>query len=77
MVATGLPSSVSDAAVGALCARAALRGGLFNVKINAVGLEDRDFADETILAGTTLADRAERLEREILERFEERIRSGD
>jgi len=76
MVDQGLPSSVSDAAVGVLCARTALRGAFFNVKINAAGLDDPGFVDEKVAAGTALADRAERLEQEILEKFEERIRSG-
>ena len=43
MVETGLASSVSDAGVGVLCARAALRGAFLNVKINVTGLDDEEF----------------------------------
>lgn len=40
MAEIGNPNSVSDAGVGGLCARAALKGGYFNVKINAQGYGD-------------------------------------
>jgi glutamate formiminotransferase/formiminotetrahydrofolate cyclodeaminase len=39
MAAEGLSSSVSDAAAGALLARAAVRAAGYNVRINAAGLE--------------------------------------
>ncbi len=44
MVEQGNPNSVTDAGVGALCARAAVCGAAFNVLINASSLEDRTFA---------------------------------
>jgi glutamate formiminotransferase/formiminotetrahydrofolate cyclodeaminase len=40
MAETGMDASLSDAAVGALCARTAVRGAGFNVRINAKGLTD-------------------------------------
>lgn len=40
MAETGNPNSVSDAGVGALCARAAIKGAYLNVKINAQDLQD-------------------------------------
>ena len=40
MAATGNPNSVSDAGVGALCARAAVKGCYLNVKINAQDLKE-------------------------------------
>lgn len=49
MAAKGLQNSLSDAGVGMLCAKTAVIGAYFNVKINAKGLKDRKFAD-TILA---------------------------
>ena len=49
MAKEGLQSSLSDAGVGALCARTAVIGAYFNVRINAKDIKDRDFA-ETILA---------------------------
>jgi glutamate formiminotransferase/formiminotetrahydrofolate cyclodeaminase len=40
MASLGNPASVSDAGVGALCARAAVRGAWLNVRINLKGLSD-------------------------------------
>jgi glutamate formiminotransferase/formiminotetrahydrofolate cyclodeaminase len=40
MAATGNPNSVSDAGVGALCARTAVKGAYLNVRINAQGMEE-------------------------------------
>jgi len=40
MAEIGIPNSVSDAAVGALCARTAIKGGYMNVRINAGDLKD-------------------------------------
>lgn len=66
MADAGNPASVSDAGVGALCARAAVRGAYLNVKINSSGLEDQKVAAELIARGQTLEERAEQLEAEIL-----------
>lgn len=49
MLVEGLQSSLSDAGVGILCARAAVVGAYFNVRINAKDIKDRAFA-ESILA---------------------------
>ena len=49
MLKEGLQSSLSDAGVGILCARAAVVGAYFNVRINAKDIKDRAFA-ESILA---------------------------
>ena len=76
MAETGLASSVSDAGVGVLCARAALRGAFLNVKINVIGLDDAEFVAEKLTAGQAMADEAERLEREILAIVDEKIESG-
>lgn len=48
MAEKGNPNSVSDAGVGALCARAAVRGAMLNVQINASGLSDKALAEELI-----------------------------
>lgn len=44
----GNPASVSDAGVGALAARAAVRGAALNVRINAAGLADKDMARKLV-----------------------------
>ncbi|MBX3298093.1 MAG: glutamate formimidoyltransferase [Acidobacteria bacterium] len=67
MAVTGNPNSVSDAGVGALCARSAVMGAFLNVKINAAGLRDRAFADEIVARGAEIEQKAIEAEREILE----------
>lgn len=44
MAEKGNPNSVSDAGVGALCARSAVYGAFLNVKINAASLSDKEKA---------------------------------
>ncbi|MEI6455103.1 MAG: glutamate formimidoyltransferase [bacterium] len=46
MVETGNPNSVTDAGVGALCARAAVTGAYLNMKVNGSSLKDKQFLDE-------------------------------
>jgi glutamate formiminotransferase / formiminotetrahydrofolate cyclodeaminase len=70
MAETGNPSSASDAGVGALCARAAVRGAFLNVKINAPGLEDRIFAEKALAEGAKMAAAADAAELEILNLME-------
>lgn len=48
MVEKGNPNCLSDAAVGLLCVKTAVRGAYFNVQINAGGLKDRAFADKMV-----------------------------
>jgi glutamate formiminotransferase/formiminotetrahydrofolate cyclodeaminase len=67
MAEFGNPNSVTDAGVGALCARTAVRGALLNVKINASGLDDKKFANEILAKGDEIADKAKTLEDEIME----------
>ncbi len=48
MITDGLQNSLSDAGVGVLCARTAVLGAYFNVKINAKDIKDRDFAEDIL-----------------------------
>ena len=66
MVKEGLQSSLSDAAVGALCARTAVVGAYFNVKINAKDLTDRKFAEEIIAKADKIYNEALLTEKEII-----------
>ena len=75
MAETGNPNSVSDAGVGALCARAAVSGAYLNVKINAAGLEDRAFAEEIIHKGAQIEIKALEMEKNILETVNQKILS--
>lgn len=67
MARDGNPNSASDAGVGALAARAAVRGAFLNVKINAGGLADTAKAAALIEEGRVLCEQAEKEEAEILE----------
>lgn len=66
MVEIGNPNSVTDAAVGALCARTAVRGAQMNVLINMKGFKDQAFVDEMTQKANSIAEKAEALEVEIL-----------
>lgn len=67
MAEHGNPNSVSDAGVGALCARTAVMGAFLNVKINAAGLDDKAQAQELIARGAEIEQKAIIAEKEILE----------
>jgi glutamate formiminotransferase/formiminotetrahydrofolate cyclodeaminase len=66
MAETGNPNSVSDAGVGALCARAAVLGAFMNVRINAAGCEDKPFVTDVLDKGNRIQKEAMRAEGEIL-----------
>ncbi|MBP9664971.1 MAG: glutamate formimidoyltransferase [Pyrinomonadaceae bacterium] len=66
MAEHGNPNSVSDAGVGALCARAAVMGAYLNVKINAAGLKDRAYADDIVARGAEVERRAAEAEAGII-----------
>ncbi len=73
MVEQGNPNSVTDAGVGALCARAAVLGAYLNVKVNASGLADKEFVAATLAEAEQLAAEASRLENEILTAVQAKI----
>lgn len=66
MAEIGNPNSVSDAGVGALCARTAVMGAFLNVKINASGLNDKAYVDNILFKGKAIEEKAQALENEIL-----------
>jgi glutamate formiminotransferase/formiminotetrahydrofolate cyclodeaminase len=73
MATDGNPNSVSDAGVGALCARAGVFGAFMNVRINAAGYEDKDYVSQILAKGKEIADRTADAEAEILRIVEEKI----
>lgn len=73
MAETGNPNSVTDAGVGALCARSAVLGAYLNVRINASGLEDQSFVKDIIQKGEELQQEAINKEIEILKIVNEKI----
>jgi len=73
MAIEGNPNSVSDAGVGALCARSAVIGAFMNVRINASGLDDKKFVDEIISKGKLIEKQTIAAETEILSIVNEKI----
>ena len=73
MAEVGNPNSVSDAGVGALCARAAVRGAYLNVQINVGDLEDKAFVEDVLSRGQKMVELAEAQENEILAIVDERL----
>jgi len=67
MAEVGNPNSVSDAGVGALCARSAVMGAFMNVRINASGYDDKAFVEDLLAKGRELEKKAVALESQILE----------
>ena len=73
MAETGNPNSVSDAGVGALCARSAVMGAFMNVRINASGYDDKTVVDEIIAKGKAIELKTIALEAEILKIVNDKI----
>jgi len=73
MAAEGNPNSVSDAGVGALCARAAVLGAFLNVRINAVGYSDKAYVAQVLEKGAAIEAETIRAETAILQLVKEKI----
>ncbi|MBG0861217.1 MAG: glutamate formimidoyltransferase [Bacteroidales bacterium] len=58
MVETGNPSSVTDAATGAIALRSCIRGAFLNVKINSGSLEDKAFVKKLLKKGQDIETKA-------------------
>lgn len=73
MAVLGNPNSVSDAGVGAMCARTAVLGAYLNVQINAAALTDQVFRANILREAEILALRVRRAEEQIVFTVEEII----
>jgi glutamate formiminotransferase/formiminotetrahydrofolate cyclodeaminase len=73
MVKDGNPNSITDAAVGALCARTAVKGAVMNTQINLVGFEDKAFVDETLAKALKLDKLAEERESRVIEKLKSKL----
>jgi glutamate formiminotransferase/formiminotetrahydrofolate cyclodeaminase len=73
MAEIGNPNSVSDAGVGALCARSAVYGAWLNVKINASGYEDKAYVQQVLAQGETMLNEAIVKEKDVLKLVETKI----
>jgi glutamate formiminotransferase / formiminotetrahydrofolate cyclodeaminase len=74
MVVKGNPNSVTDAGVGALAIRSCIKGAFLNVKINASALDDKIFVTDILEKGSSIEEKCEREEEEILKKVREKIR---
>lgn len=73
MCADGNPNSVTDAGVGALCARSAVMGAFLNVRINASGLSDKAYTAAMIEKGKIIEQKTLEAESAILKIVHEKI----
>ena len=66
MVEIGNPNSITDAGVGALCARTAVMGAHMNVKINTGSYDDKTFVADILKKSASIEEQAVKLEGEIV-----------
>lgn len=66
MAEIGLPASVSDAGVGALCARTGALAAYMNVRINCAGLDDEAFKKKALEEAEALRTKVTHLEDEVM-----------
>lgn len=67
MLRDGMQSSLSDSAVGILCAKTAVTGAYFNVKINAKDIKDRVFAEDIIKRSEAIYQKTCVIEAEVID----------
>tara|TARA_R110000787_G_scaffold184181_1_gene296039 strand:- start:5930 stop:7612 length:1683 start_codon:yes stop_codon:yes gene_type:complete len=73
MAEKGIQNSLSDAGVGAICARTAVIGAYFNVRINAKDIKDRVFAENIVAKAKSIYKKAIELENEMIELIDSKI----
>jgi glutamate formiminotransferase/formiminotetrahydrofolate cyclodeaminase len=73
MIDFGMQTSLSDSAVGVLCAKTAVMGAFLNVKINAKDLKDRAFAEKMIARGNEIQQKTIELEQKLLQKVNEKL----
>ena len=67
MVKEGNPNSVTDAAVGALCARTAIHGAHLNVMINLSGIEDASYKEKIEQEANSIKENSNEAESKIIQ----------
>jgi glutamate formiminotransferase/formiminotetrahydrofolate cyclodeaminase len=68
-----LQNSLSDAGVGALCARTAVYGAYFNVRINAKDIKDTATAEKLLKEAILIYNKTINLENEIIDYINQKI----
>ncbi len=66
MIKDGLPNSLSDAAVGILCARTAVVGAYFNVRINAKDIKDDTYVKNILTKAKKIYEQTIKIETEVI-----------
>ena len=67
MMEHGIQNSLSDGGVGVLCAKTAVTGAYFNVKINAKDIKDREFAKDILVKAESIYQKTCSLELKMME----------
>ena len=75
MAKNGNPNSVSDAGVGALACRAAVRGAALNVKINCADYKNEKFVAKSLASAAKMLAKAEKEENLIMKVVENKIKN--
>ena len=73
MIQDGLQNSLSDAGVGVLCARTAVIGAYFNVRINAKDIRDKDFTEDILSRADKIYRQTLKIEKETIEFIDSKI----
>ena len=69
----GNPNTISDTAVAALMASAALHGGVFNVQINLAALQDRQIAEKMKKELARLEEEGEKINTRIMDQIKKQL----
>jgi len=73
MAQFGNPNSITDAGVGAMCARTGVLGAIMNVKINAGDLDDKTFVNSVLADCSDMEGRAHEIEEKIRKLVDQKI----
>jgi glutamate formiminotransferase/formiminotetrahydrofolate cyclodeaminase len=73
MAKNGLQNSLSDAGVGMLCAKTAVIGAYFNVRINAKDIKDETFAKQILEQALDIYEKTIKKEAEMMELINTKI----
>jgi glutamate formiminotransferase/formiminotetrahydrofolate cyclodeaminase len=73
MLKDGLQSSLSDAGVGILCARTAVVGAYFNVRINAKDIKDKTFTEKILSQAESIYTNTLKKEADVIKLIDSKI----
>lgn len=73
MAQHGIQNSLSDAGVGALCARTSVIGAYLNVRINAKDIKNRDRAEQILSEAREIKEKAVELEQQIVSEIDSKL----